>query len=147
MNTIRLKTFSTLLVLASLVFLNSCGGNKGEATSDAAATGETSSMLDETASGAGNAENGKVLFDKACIACHKLTDEKVIGPGLKGVTAKRTEDWIKNMIKDPTNWVINDPDAKALFEEYGKVPMTPMAVLTDADINDVYAYLQQNDAQ
>lgn len=96
----------------------------------------------------GNAEAGKAIVTdmSKCGMCHKLTDEKLIGPGLKGITDKRSEDWIKNMVKDPTKWVETDPEAKKLFEEYGKVPMTPLS-LTDEQINDVVAYLKQNDGK
>ncbi|QQR98970.1 MAG: c-type cytochrome [Sphingobacteriales bacterium] len=49
------------------------------------------------------------------------------------------------MVKDPADMIANDPEAKKLFEEY-KTPMLPLG-LTDAEIDDVYAYLKQNDAQ
>ncbi|HNH65398.1 MAG TPA: cytochrome c, partial [Bacteroidia bacterium] len=36
------------------------------------------------------ADAGKSIYDVKCSACHKLTDEKLVGPGWKGVTGKRT---------------------------------------------------------
>src|ERR1041384_6018470 len=38
------------------------------------------------------------IFDVKCFACHKLTDEKLVGPGWKGVTGRRTPEWIMNFI-------------------------------------------------
>src|SRR6476661_3894456 len=41
---------------------------------------------------------GKGIYDLKCQACHKLTDEKLVGPGWKGVTQRRKPEWILNMI-------------------------------------------------
>jgi cytochrome c2 len=91
------------------------------------------------------AEAGKAIFDGKCIACHKITDEKLLGPGLKGVTTRRTEDWIKKMVKNPDKMTAEDPEAKKLLEEY-KTQMTNFN-LTDDEVNNVFAYLKANDAQ
>jgi mono/diheme cytochrome c family protein len=132
-----------LLISFATIGLNSCGSKTEEkSTTEDVVTDEPTSMIEEPTA---NAENGKAIFDTKCIACHKATDEKLIGPGLKGVTAKRTEEWIVKMVKDPADMIANDPEAKKLFEEY-KTPMLPLG-LTDAEIDDVYAYLKQNDAQ
>ena len=42
--------------------------------------------------------NGEKIYDSKCLSCHKLTDEKVGGPGWKGVTQRRKPLWILNMI-------------------------------------------------
>src|SRR4051794_25851156 len=42
--------------------------------------------------------NGKILYDVKCGACHKLTDEKLVGPGWKGVTDRRKPEWIMNFL-------------------------------------------------
>lgn len=60
---------------------------------------------------------GKKIFDEKCHVCHGLSDQKVVGPGWKGVTQDRKPEWIMNMILH-TQWMIeNDPDAQALVEE------------------------------
>ena len=41
---------------------------------------------------------GKSFYDMKCLACHKLTDEKLVGPGWAGVTKRREPVWIMNMI-------------------------------------------------
>src|ERR1700682_4145557 len=33
---------------------------------------------------------GQSIYGAKCIACHKPTDEKLVGPGWKGVTDRRT---------------------------------------------------------
>src|SRR5688572_14140357 len=41
---------------------------------------------------------GNSIYQVKCQACHKLTDEKLVGPGWKDVTKKRKPEWIMNMI-------------------------------------------------
>ncbi|MEO0169795.1 MAG: cytochrome c, partial [candidate division WOR-3 bacterium] len=57
------------------------------------------------------------IFKTKCSACHKL-DERYVGPALKGVTKRRTPEWIMNMILNPEEMTKNDPIAKKLLEEY-----------------------------
>ena len=54
----------------------------------------------------GDATNGEKLFNSKiykCKVCHKLTAKKKVGPGLKGVTSSRSEDWLTKWLTDPTN--------------------------------------------
>ncbi len=37
---------------------------------------------------------GKGIYDMKCQSCHKLTDERLVGPGWKGVTQRRKPEWI-----------------------------------------------------
>src|SRR6478752_6608500 len=43
---------------------------------------------------------GLAIFQAKCFACHKLTDEKLVGPGWKGVTDRRAPEWIMNFINN-----------------------------------------------
>ncbi|MCB0773614.1 MAG: c-type cytochrome [Flavobacteriales bacterium] len=59
----------------------------------------------------------KKIFDAKCHVCHSMTDQKVVGPGWKGVINERKPEWIMNMMLH-TQWMVeNDPDAQALVEE------------------------------
>lgn len=63
----------------------------------------------------------KKIFDAKCHVCHGLTEEKVVGPGWKGVMKERTPEWIMNMMLH-TQWMVeNDPAAQQLVEETGTV--------------------------
>lgn len=142
-------TFKWLTAICGIGFslwMVSCNPAKTDETS----TEQAPTVTEQPAAtpSAGNAEAGKaIVTDMAkCGMCHKLTDEKLIGPGLKGITNLRSDDWIRSMVKDPTGWVQTDPEAKKLFEEYNKVPMTPLN-LTDEQISDVIAFLKQNDGK
>ncbi len=68
------------------------------------------------------AEQGKALFMAKCSACHKI-DKRFVGPPLKGVTEKRTPEWIMNMILNPDKMVVENVEAKKLLAEY----LSPMA--------------------
>jgi len=57
------------------------------------------------------------IFNAKCKACHGLTEEKVVGPGWKGVYKEGKGPWIMNMMLH-TQWMVeNDPEAQALVEE------------------------------
>lgn len=91
------------------------------------------------------AAQGKQLFETKCTACHKPTDERLVGPGLKGVTKIRTPEWIMNMMTNPSVMTQQDPVAKALLAQY-QTQMTFQDV-SDKDARAIYEFLRQNDAQ
>lgn len=68
------------------------------------------------------AKKGHDLFAAKCSACHK-TDERYVGPALKGVTERRKPEWIMNMILNPQEMLDKDATAKELLGEF-LVPMT-----------------------
>lgn len=74
-------------------------------------------------------DQGKELFKKNCKTCHKIK-KRYIGPALKGVTERRTPEWIMNMIMDPNGMVANDPIAKKLLAEYN-APMSDQSITKD----------------
>lgn len=60
---------------------------------------------------------GKSIYDVKCSACHKLSDEKLVGPGWKGVTQRRKPEWILNFITNVETMLDTDPQAQKLLEE------------------------------
>jgi hypothetical protein len=60
---------------------------------------------------------GKSIYDVKCQACHKLTSEKLVGPGWFGVTKRRKPEWIMNMITNVDMMLEKDPQAQKLLEE------------------------------
>ena len=75
------------------------------------------------------AETGKELYKTNCTACHKF-GKKYIGPALKGITTRRSPEWIMNMMLNPEVMVVEDPIAKALLEEYS-APMSNQQLSED----------------
>ena len=60
---------------------------------------------------------GKSIYDVKCSACHKLTEEKLVGPGWKGVTQRRKPEWILNFITNVETMLATDAQAQKLLEE------------------------------
>jgi hypothetical protein len=83
---------------------------------------------------------GEQLF-QPCKACHLLTDQKLIGPGLEGITERRTREWLIPYIQN-SQAVINSGDeyAVALWEEY-QIPMPPYDY-TDEEVNILLDYIE-----
>ena len=82
---------------------------------------------------------GKALFKTKCAACHKMS-KRFVGPPLKGITEKRTPEWIMNMILNPEEMVQKNPIAKKLLEEY----LSPMAnqSLTEKEARLILEYFR-----
>ncbi len=85
------------------------------------------------------AAEGKVLFKSKCSACHKMS-KRFVGPGLAGVTERRTPEWIMNMILNPEEMVVKNAEAKKLLEEY----LSPMAnqSLTEKEARLILEYFR-----
>jgi hypothetical protein len=60
---------------------------------------------------------GKNIYDLKCQSCHKLSDERIVGPGWKGVTQRREPHWIMNMITNVDMMLEKDPVAQQLLEQ------------------------------
>ncbi|WP_276498967.1 c-type cytochrome [Pontibacter litorisediminis] len=89
------------------------------------------------------AAEGKSIFEGKCSACHQLSDQKVVGPGLAGVTEKRKPEWVMNMIINPEEMTKKDPAAKKLLAEH-LTQMTNQNV-NEQDARAILEYLRQND--
>jgi len=83
--------------------------------------------------------DGESLF-QVCAACHTIGEGKRVGPDLKGISEKRTEDWIIKFVQNSTDLIASgDADAKAAFDEY-KIPMPPNN-LSDDQVRDIISYI------
>ncbi len=89
------------------------------------------------------ADGGEKVFSVKCSSCHKLTDEKLVGPGFTGVTGRHTADWIMNFATNPDPMINKDPKAQALLELC--LVRMPNQNLTDEDARNVYEFMRKND--
>lgn len=86
---------------------------------------------------------GETIFKKTCIACHTIGSGRLVGPDLKNVFDKRSEEWIISFVKSSQSMIKSgDPDAVAIFNEYNQLVMLDQN-LTDAQIKDVMNYIKQ----
>ena len=88
-------------------------------------------------------EKGKAIYEMKCAACHKLTDQRVVGPGWKGLTDVREPEWIMNMITNVDVMLAEDPTAQALLEEC--LVRMPNQNLSIGDARDVLEFMYHND--
>ena len=89
--------------------------------------------------------DGKAIYDVKCSSCHKLTDEKLVGPGWKGVTTQRKPEWIMNMITNVDMMLEKDPEAQKLLEEC--LVRMPNQNLTTDEARKVLEFQRSNDGE
>jgi mono/diheme cytochrome c family protein len=91
--------------------------------------------------------DGGKIFKQNCSRCHRTDDQKLTGPGLKGIAdrvPKPADEWMHNWIKN-NKAIIKSGDAYAIkiFNDNGKQNMDVFdGVLSDADITAVIAYIK-----
>lgn len=149
-----------MLLSAAMLFLISCG-NKEKSTSDFS-TPTTSESTTPTSSydpvkGEGKFDNielsptldkemaslGAVVSGTKCTSCHKLTDERLVGPGWEGVTERRTPEWIMNFITNPDPMIDKDPELQAQLEMC--LVRMPNQSITDEEARQILEFMREND--
>lgn len=89
------------------------------------------------------AENGNKVYGVKCSSCHKTNEEKLVGPGWKGVTGRHTADWILNFITNTDAMLDKDPKAQAQLEIC--LVRMPNQNLSDDDAKALYEFMRKND--
>ena len=96
------------------------------------------------AAGGGDAAKGETLFKNNCAQCHAVTDERVVGPGLKGASARHDFAWLSKWVRNSQAVIAaGDPYAVKLYNEYAKAQMTSFPNLSDDDIKGIFAYIDK----
>lgn len=91
---------------------------------------------------AGDAAAGEKLFKNNCAQCHAVTNEVVVGPGLKGIEERRDYAWLKKWINNPNAVIASGDDyAVKLYEKYNKAQMTAFPSFGDAEVKGILAYI------
>lgn len=92
----------------------------------------------------GDAAAGETIFKNNCAACHNVTAEKSVGPGLKGVSEKHEFPWLVKWIHNSQAMIAaGDPAAVKLYKEYNQAQMTSFPNLSEDDIKGILAYIEQ----
>jgi cytochrome c2 len=92
------------------------------------------------------AEKGYTIFKTSCAMCHSLGPEKILGPGLQGITTRVPQpydSWLKKYIRNNAQ-VLKSGDnyAKKIFVANDNIVMPNYdSVLSDSQINDIIALL------
>jgi len=88
---------------------------------------------------------GSVIYQTKCFACHKLTNETLVGPGWSGVTDRRQPEWILNWITNTK--VMLEKDLAAQTELVVCLIRMPNQDLTDQQARDVLEFMRSNDGK
>ena len=145
-----------LVVLYSMTFLiYACGGQGGSQASSETASNESTEVNDGKGIGEIKSvtlnnpldeemiKRGKSISEMKCLACHKLSDQRVVGPGWQGITDKRKPEWIMNMITNVDVMLAEDPVARELLKQC--LTRMPNQNLSIGDARDVLEFMYAND--
>lgn len=88
---------------------------------------------------------GKAAYETKCLACHKLTDEKLVGPGWAGVTKRRQPVWIMNMVTNVEMMLEKDEEAQKLLEQC--LVRMPNQNVTQEDARKLLEFMRSNDGE
>lgn len=153
---------------ATAFSLASCGGNANE---DAAKTDKPAEILKEPgdnateaavvddSKGIGKFQNvelthpldakmvkvGEGIYDVKCSSCHKLSEEKLVGPGWKGVTDRHKPEWIMNFVTNVDEMLDKDPKAQAMLEVC--MVKMPNQNLKDDEARSILEFMRKNDGK
>ena len=154
----KLKSILALVLLATGgLFFFACGGGENEkkssgtedvAKDQAEVHGSLVKAADVTLTKPLNQDwvsEGKKTYDLKCQSCHKLTEDRVVGPGWAGVTTRREPHWIMNMITNVDVMLETDPEAQKLLEQC--LVRMPNQNLTMDESREVLEYMRSNDGE
>lgn len=89
------------------------------------------------------AASGESIAAVKCASCHKLTEERLVGPGWKGVTQRKRPEWIMNFITNPDPMINKDPEVQAQLEIC--LVRMPNQNLADQDARAILEHMRKND--
>lgn len=163
-----MKNLKLFLIGLATITIISCGGDKkiesstesnsAEASSASAESESTSSGDYDPKRGLGKydesnvdvskfdatmAAEGKKIAEVKCTSCHKPTEEKLVGPGWKGVTTRQTAHWIMNFITNPDPMINVDPELQKQLEIC--LVRMPNQGLNETEARQVVEYMREID--
>ncbi len=157
-----MKKFAVILALA--FFIAACGNNNDTNTATETDSFDSTSVVKTDPNPSYDPHRGEGKFKKVeigdrldvamaaagekvssvkCSGCHKMTDEKLVGPGWKGVTTRRTPEWIMNFVTNTDAMLDKDPAAQAQLEIC--LVRMPNQNLTDDDARNLLEFMRRND--
>ena len=160
-------TLKTMALSVLTLALFSCGGDKKTDSIPTATTTETTATTTEAPAAAGTNEYdpkrglgphenvdvskfdpamaaaGKKIAEVKCTSCHKPTEEKLVGPGWKGVTKRQTPEWIMNFISNPDPMIDVDPELQKQLELC--LVRMPNQGLADNEARELLEYMREID--
>ena len=156
-----MKNIFLISTIAILIF--ACGGETKKEETKEEGSSSLKEMMDDTnkpvadEKGIGKFTNvelsanldpkmaaiGSGIYDLKCLSCHKLTKERVVGPGWDGVTQRRKPEWIMNFITNVEEMLDKDPESQAMLEIC--MVRMPNQSLSDDDARSLLEFMRKND--
>lgn len=88
------------------------------------------------------AQDGEKLFKQNCSSCHRIDDQKVVGPGLAGIEDRApSREWIIKWVKDPDGMIASGDEYANQIKDYSPTAMTAFGYLEDAQIIAILDYI------
>ena len=87
--------------------------------------------------------SGKATYELKCQSCHRLTEERLVGPGWKNVTTRRKPLWIMNMITNVDMMLETDAEAQKLLELC--MVRMPNQNITKDEARQILEFMRSND--
>lgn len=155
------KKILSILVSGAVLFAIACNSNSGKSNGSTSDSNTTSASTNEGSNpkGIGPHQNvqlthpldekmiaeGQNIYNLKCGSCHKLTNEKLVGPGWKGVTDRRTPEWIMNFVTNTEEMLEKDTAAQNLLEVC--LVKMPNQNLQEADARGILEFMRKNDGK
>ena len=149
------------ILLLPLLAALACGSPASSSSDDASGSGKESATEAKADDGKGigeitqvdlntplkanMVEKGESIYEMKCAACHKLTDQRVVGPGWEGITERRKPEWIMNMTTNVEVMLAEDPVAREMLKEC--LVRMPNQNLSVGDARDVLEFMYANDGK
>jgi cytochrome c2 len=159
MNSKMMITASLTSAVLIVAACNNSGGNTSASTDTSSGSSQVASNQGTDPKGIGQYKDvqlthpldekmiatGTNVYQVKCASCHKLTDEKLVGPGWKGVTDRRTPEWIMNFVTNTDEMISKDTAAQKMLEVC--LVRMPNQSLADADARGVLEFMRKNDGK
>ncbi|WP_255156421.1 c-type cytochrome [Ferruginibacter sp. HRS2-29] len=88
--------------------------------------------------------DGEQLYKVNCSQCHRPSSD-FVGPKLNGVEANwKDKKLLYEFVRNSADVIKRDEYARSLFEKYNQSPMMAMPHLSDADIDAILKYCNEN---
>ena len=157
-----MKHILLALLSTTLVFAVACNSDSDKGNDDSSTATENGSTATDEGSnpkGIGPHKNielthpldekmitqGKSISEVKCFSCHKITDERLVGPGWKGVTDRRTPEWVMNFITNTDEMMEKDTAAQNMLEVC--LVKMPNQGLSEAEARSVLEFMRKNDGK
>lgn len=89
-------------------------------------------------------KSGKSIFEARCASCHKISNQKLVGPGLANVNKRRDQKWLVKFIRNSQKLIKEGNKlANRLYNQYNQTIMPSHTDLSKEEILNVLDYIKK----